>query len=74
MHINHHSVSSRYCGSKYFRFPYCNMDKFIMKEKRKIDEQSESDSVEPRTLKSETASGVPETSSIISLTGQNHIN
>jgi hypothetical protein len=58
MHINHHSVSSRYCGSKYFHFPYCNMDKFIIKWKRKIDEKSESDdSVEPRTLKSATASG-----------------
>jgi hypothetical protein len=75
MHINHHSVSSRYCGSKYFHFPYCNMDKFIIKGKRKINEKSESDdSVEPRTLKSATDSGVPETRSVISLTGQNHIN
>jgi hypothetical protein len=48
MHINRHSVSSRYCGSKYFHFPYSNMDKFIIKGKRKIDEKSESDdSVEP---------------------------
>jgi hypothetical protein len=54
MHINHHSVSSRYCGDKYFYFPYCNIDKFIIKGKRKIDEKSES--VEPRTLKSATAS------------------
>jgi hypothetical protein len=43
MHINHHSVSSRYCGSKYYHFPYCNMDKFIIKGKRKIDEKSETD-------------------------------
>jgi hypothetical protein len=58
MHINHHSVSSRYCGSKYFHFPYCNMDKFIIKGKRKIDEKWKwrDDSVDPRTLKSATAS------------------